>query len=216
MKTPDKTTEAVKRRYDRYAPFYDLIVGRFPDRWWKLLWSKVEGKKILEVGVGTGKSFLFYPPDAELTAVDFSTKMLARARAKAEKHNVHVRLQEMDIENLKFEDNAFDTVVASLVFCSAPHPVLALMEVKRVCKPGGKVVLLEHVLSQNRTVAGLMNLFNPLAFWLVGDNINRRTVQDVVDSGLVVEEVTKLGAGIFKLIEARKNREAVRSPGSKE
>jgi len=79
-----------------------------------------------------------------------------------------------------------------------------LMEVKRVCKPEGKVVLLEHVLSENRIAAWLMNLFNPLAFWLVGDNINRKTVRDVIDSGLTVERITELAAGIFKLIEARK------------
>ncbi|OGO20498.1 MAG: hypothetical protein A2144_03070 [Chloroflexi bacterium RBG_16_50_9] len=197
-------TEAVKRRYNRIAPFYDLIVGRAPDRWWELLWSGVEGKKILEVGVGTGKSFPFYPPNIEVTAIDFSAKMLSRARGKARKLDVKVRLLEMDIQNLEFADNTFDTVAASLVFCSVPQPVRGLMEVRRVCKPEGKVVLVEHVLSKNQIAAQLMNLFNPLVFWLVGDNINRKTVQDVTESGLTVEHVIELAAGIFKLIEARK------------
>jgi ubiquinone/menaquinone biosynthesis C-methylase UbiE len=200
----DKITEAVRRRYNRFAPLYDLFVERAPGEWWELLWSKVEGKRILEVGVGTGRSFPFYPHGAEMTAIDFSTGMLSRARAKARKHGVKVRLLEMDIQYLEFEDNTFDTVAASVVFCSVPHPVRGLMEVKRVCRPGGKVVLLEHVLSENRIAARLMNLINPLAFWLVGDNINRETVRDVIDSGLTVEQVTDLTAGIFKLIEARK------------
>ena len=205
-KPTDKATEAVKKRYNRIAPFYDLVVGRAPDRWWELLWNNVAGKKILEVGVGTGRSFPFYPPDTEVTAIDISTRMLSRAYAKARKQAVKVRLLEMDVEDLEFEDNTFDTVAASLVFCSVPHPVRGLMEVKRVCKPGGRVVLVEHVLSENRIAARLMNLLNPLAFWLVGDNVNRKTVQDVSDSGLAVEQVTELAAGIFKLIEARKER----------
>jgi ubiquinone/menaquinone biosynthesis C-methylase UbiE len=200
----DKLTEAVRRRYNRFAPLYDLFIKRAPSKWWELLWSKVEGNRILEVGVGTGKSFPFYPSVAEMTAIDFSPGMLSRAYVKAEKHNVKVRLLEMDIQHLEFADNTFDTVAACVVFCSVPYPVSGLMEVKRVCKPGGKVVLLEHVLSENRIAARLMNLLNPIGFWLIGDNINRKTVQDVIDSGLRVEQVTELTAGIFRLIEARK------------
>ena len=195
--------EAVKRRYNRFAPIYDLVIDRAPSKWWELLWNKAEGKKILEVGVGTGKSFPFYPPGAEITAIDFSTGMLSHALTKAMKLNVKVRLLEMDVQSLEFEENTFDAVVASVVFCSVPHPVRGLMEVKRVCKAGGKVVLLEHVLSENAAAAWLMNLFNFLGFWLVGDNINRETVKDVINSGLAVERVTDFAAGIFKLIEAR-------------
>ncbi|MBI2831450.1 MAG: class I SAM-dependent methyltransferase [Chloroflexi bacterium] len=197
-------TDAVKRRYNRIAPFYDLVVGRAPIKWWELLWSKVEGKKILEVGVGTGRSFQLYPVNAEVTAIDFSPKMLSYARAKAQKHKLKVNLLEMNVQKIDFQSNAFDTVTASFVFCSVPDPVRGLTEVKRVCKPGGKVILLEHVRSENRVAASLMDMVNPLAFWMVGDNINRRTVEDVRASGLTVEQVTELAAGIFKLIEARK------------
>jgi ubiquinone/menaquinone biosynthesis C-methylase UbiE len=130
--------------------------------------------------------------------------MLKRAKDKASKQKVKVHLQQMDVQNLKFEDNTFDTVVASFVFCSVPDPVRGLMEVERVCKPGGKVVLLEHILSTNRIVAWLMNLANPLVVRMVGANINRQTVANVTKNGLVVEQITDLGAGIFKLIEARK------------
>lgn len=98
----------------------------------------------------------------------------------------------------------FDTVVASFVFCSVPDPLRGLMEVERACKPEGKVVLLEPVLSANRIMGWIMNLANPLVVRMIGANINRRTVDNVIKSGLVVEQVTDLGAGVFKVIEARK------------
>ncbi len=211
MYTEDKATEAVRKRYNRIAPFYDFMEGLMERRrsaeWRELLWSKVEGTNLLEVGVGTGKNFPYYPPATEITAVDFSDKMLKRAQDKASKQKMKVHLQQMDIQNLRFEDNTFDTVVASFVFCTVPNPVRGLMEVERVCKAEGKVVLLEHTLSASRIPGCLMNLANPLTVRIMGDNINRRTVENVTKSGLVVEQVTDLAAGIFKLIEARKKSE---------
>jgi len=173
-------------------------------KWRELLWSKVEGTHILEVGVGTGKNFPFYPANAEITAIDFSQKMLQRAKYRASKDKVKVHLQQMDVQHLEFEANTFDAAVASFVFCSVPDPVRGLMEIERVCKPGGKVVLLEHVLSPNRILGWLMNLANPVVVRIAGANINRRTVENVAKSGLALEQVTDLGGGIFKLIEARK------------
>ncbi len=207
MMMRDKTTEAAKRRYNRIAPVYDLMEilverSRY-GKWRELLWSKLEGTKILEVGVGTGKNFPYYPLKADITTIDFSEKMLSRAREKAEKQRVEVNLKYMDVQHLEFEDDTFDSVVASFVFCSVPDPIRGLAEVKRVCKPEGKVLLLEHVLSTNRILALLMNLANPIVVRTMGPNINRRTEENVVNSGLKVERVTDLTAGIFKLIEAR-------------
>jgi len=211
MKTESKITEAARKRYDRIAPVYDLMEGMVErsrySRWRELLWSKVEGNKILEVGVGTGKNFPYYPSHTEITAIDFSKKMLSRAQEKAEKQGITVKLQQMDVQNLTFEDNTFDTVMATFVFCSVPDPVKGLKEIGRVCKPGGKVLLLEHVLSANRTLAFLMNLVNPIVVRAMGPNINRKTVGNVANSGLKVEKVTDLAVGIFKLIEARKEKQ---------
>jgi ubiquinone/menaquinone biosynthesis C-methylase UbiE len=208
MECQDKATNIARGRYDRNAPFYDLMEGliewaRFK-QWRPILWSKAEGTRILEVGVGTGKNFPYYPAGAEITAIDFSDKMLERAKAKAMSRDVNVHLQQMDVQSLEFQDNTFDTVIASCVFCSVPNPLRGLMEIERVCKPGGKVLLLEHVLSANRMLAMLMNLANPLTVRMMGPNINRQTVENVMKSGLVVENVTDLWLGIFKLIEARK------------
>lgn len=204
----DKATETTRRRYDRNASVYDYMEG-IPERWrfgkWrKMLWSNVQGNNILEVGVGTGKNFPYYPASAEITAIDFSEKMLARAIRKARKQGVTARLLQMDVQKLEFADNTFDTVVATFVFCSVPDPILGLKEIERVVKPGGTVLLLEHVLAANGILAWVMNLANPVVVRLMGANINRRTVDNVARSGLVIDHVTDLAAGIFKLIQARK------------
>jgi len=112
----------------------------------------------------------------------------------------------MDVQNMSFEDSAFDTVVAAFVFCSVPDPIKGLQEVKRVCKPGGKILLLEHVLSDNRVIAWIMNLVNPIVVRVMGPNINRRTVENVANSDLKLEKVIDLAAGIFTVIEGRKER----------
>ena len=207
MKTESNNTEAARKRYNRIAPFYDFMEGLVErsrySKWRELLWSKMEGNKILEVGVGTGKNFPYYPSNVEITAIDFSQKMLDRAAEKARRGGMKIVLQQMDVQSLGFEDNIFDTVVATFVFCSVPDPVKGLTEIKCVCKPGGKVLLLEHVLSANRILAFLMNLLNPVVVKTMGPNINRETVENVSAGGLMVEKVTNLAAGIFKLIEAR-------------
>ncbi len=198
-----------RHRYNLFAPLYDPLLGLVEGpgfvEWRKLLWSKVEGKKILEVGVGTGRSFPFYPPGAIIIAIDNSSNMLKRARKKAEQQNVWVNLELMDVQQMAFPDNTFDTVVSSLVFCSVPDPISSLKEVRRVVRSGGKVVMLEHVISDKRWQARLMNLINPPIAALTGENFNRDTAENVEKSGLIVEKVTRLSS-IFRLIEARKER----------
>jgi ubiquinone/menaquinone biosynthesis C-methylase UbiE len=92
------------------------------------------------------------------------------------------------------------------LFCSVPYPLVGLKEVKRVCKPTGKVVLLEHGLSENRVMAAFMNIADPIIAWVTGaEHINRKIEESVVQSGLRLENVTKLDrTGVFKLVEARK------------
>lgn len=206
-----KTVEIVKKCWDGAARTCNLTLA-FIERlcfgnWRQLLWSKAEGTHILEVGVGTGNNFPYYPPQAGITAIDFSGKMLEQAKRRAVRSNVEVYLQEMDVQNLEFGDNTFDTVVGSYLFCMVPDPVRGLIEIKRVCKPGGKVVLLEHVLSNNRALAWLMNLVNPLVLRMFGDNINRKTVVNVCKSGLIIEQVSDLEGDTVRLIEARKRKD---------
>lgn len=201
-------TMIIKRRYDRLAPFFDAMEGAlewaFFKRWREILWSKVQGPKILEVGVGTGKNFPCYPPGCEIVAIDFSEKMLQRARQKSIARGIAVELQLMDVQQLAFADDSFDTVVATFVFCSVPDPLQGLQELYRVCKPGGKLVLLEHVLSSRPPLARLMNFLNPLVVSMVGANINRKTLDTVRQSGFHALRLDAVSGDIVKLFTARK------------
>lgn len=207
MPSINKATGIALKRYNRIASTYDHMEGfverAYFSKWRRLQWSKVEGRHILEVGVGTGKNFPYYPANADITAIDFSDEMLKRAGERAKRQKVKVQLLQMDVQSLDFEDNSFDSVVATFVFCSVPDPIQGLNEISRVCKPGGKIVLLDHVLHSNVILGTIMSFASPLVVRLMGANINRRTVNNVIRSGLILEKVTELGVGIFKLIEAR-------------
>ncbi len=205
MKTDTETTI---KRYNRIAPFFDVMEGLMEwallSNWRKKIWNKVSGKKILEIGVGTGKNFPFYPVDKEISAIDFSDNMLTRARKKAGQEQIKVDLSLMDVENLNFADNSFDTVICTFVFCSVPNPGQGLQEIYRVCKPGGQVLLLEHVLSSRPFVAVIMNFLNPIALIIAGANINRKTVETVQQCGFKSVDIDTISGDIVKIISAEK------------
>ena len=150
-------TRVTRKRYDRLAPFYDLLEKPLERRqfaqWRARLGERINGKRVLEVGVGTGKNIRYYPQGAKVTAIDLSPRMLTRARRKVEASTVEVDLAEMDVQNLAFPDQSFDTVLATFVFCSVPDPVRGLRELLRVCRQGVKMGGLEILFQQN---------FNPL------------------------------------------------------
>ncbi|HEY76127.1 MAG TPA: methyltransferase domain-containing protein [Thermoflexia bacterium] len=206
---PDaRETAATRARYDRIAPLYDWMEGLAERRyqgWRRRVWSLVNGPRVLEVGVGTGKNIPYYPPGLQVVGIDISQRMLERARRRAERLGVPVALLQMDGQALDFPDDTFDSGVATFVFCSVPDPILGLREMRRVVRPGGRIVLLEHVRPENPLLGRLMDLLDPLVARLMGPHINRRTVDNVRRAGLTLERVEDLGAGgIFKLIVARK------------
>jgi len=199
----------IENKYDRLAKFYDLVeipLERFLySKWRKKYFSPLDGK-ILDVGTGTGKNIDYYHPMAEVTAIDISEAMLNFAKKRlAASGREHVRLLKMDVEDLFLESDQFDYCISNTVFCSVNHPVKGLKEVKRVLKPGGKAVMIEHVLSKKRKIAYLQGKANPIARAIIGDNINRDTGANIVEAGLNLTLEKNLAMGdVFRLFEATK------------
>ena len=171
-------------------------------RWRRKVFDSLDGDTILEVGVGTGKNLDFYPVGKPIAAIDFSPGMLSRARRKAEEKGLNVDLVEMDVQDLQFDDQSFDTILATFVFCSVPDPIRGLQEVKRVCKRGGKIILLEHVRPGSTLLGKIFDLLNPITVKLMGVNINRNTVENMKRAGLNVLEEKNLFRDVVRLVVA--------------
>lgn len=202
----ERATELTRARYQRMSAIYDSMEGMAERRyrpWREKLWAMATGPRVLEVGVGTGKNMPHWPKGTQMTAIDLTPGMLDIAHRRARELGLNADLRLGDAQALDFSDASFDTAVATFVFCSVPDPVLGLSELARVVRPGGQVLLLEHMRSANSTLGALMDLINPLVVRLTGANINRPTVANVWASGLRVERVEDLGlGGIFRFIVA--------------
>ena len=133
--------DEIADQYDKKIWFDQYILGVARLR--KQLMSKASGK-ILDVACGTGLNIPLFPSGSDITAIDLSSKMLEIARQRATKLNLNLNLAIMDAEHLEFPDGYFDTVVSALSTCTFPNPVKALQEIKRVCRPDGLILLLEH------------------------------------------------------------------------
>ena len=205
----DQATRTVHDRYNRVARFYDFEqavgMGLIFRSLRRELWRRApETGRILEIGVGTGINMQHYPPRAEMTAVDISEKMLARASKRAAKAEQPVTLRLIDAQHLEFDDASFDAVAATCVFCSVPDPVAGLRQAWRVLRPGGRLLLLEHVRSGNPVTGKVMDWLNPLVVRIEGANINRRIDDNLRAAGVVDFEMSRHFFGIVRLIEARK------------
>jgi phosphatidylethanolamine/phosphatidyl-N-methylethanolamine N-methyltransferase len=156
----------VERVYEKLSKVYDLIFGPtlHPGRLVALERMGIKpGDRILEVGVGTGINTSLYPPHCQVTGVDLSSSMLEKARERvAREGHRNVRLLEMDAQNLTFADGAFDIVYAPYLVSVVPDPVQVAREMHRVCKPGGKIIILNHFRSTNPILSRLERAISPL------------------------------------------------------
>ena len=181
--------------YSEFAPLYDKIFG-------KIFYSRLEqvienldippGAKVLEVGAGTGTSFPAYPAHCEVIGIDLAPDMLARAQQKIDDNGwMHLKVLEMNALDLEFPDNTFDYVMAFHVVTVVPDPVRMVAEAKRVCKPGGKIVVVNHFTSDFPLIGSLTEALDPLTRWL-GWRTDLRLKPFIKTTNLTIERVYKL------------------------
>lgn len=196
------------RTFDRIASPYDRGMAPLERLGLRSLRSRLVPHargRVLEVGVGTGANLPYYPSSTCVTAIDESPDMLAVAARRAGALGNRVSLGLMDVESLAFPAGQFDTVVASLVFCSVVDQRRALGELRRVLKrPGGRLLLLEHMRPDSRPLAWAADLLNIPWYAFNGRcNLNRETQQAVVQAGFELAQVESVLGGLIRIIIAR-------------
>jgi ubiquinone/menaquinone biosynthesis C-methylase UbiE len=206
---PNKDTKAIKedirQKYNKFARWYDLA-GKIPEllglrRLRRSLLRHASGR-VLEVAVGTGKNLQYYPKNCGIMAVDLSPAMLGIARKRVKKLGLDVSLLVMDVENLAFRDGSFDTVVDSMGLCTFPDPIAVLREMARVCRPEGKILLLEHGRSDREWLGGWQDRRADQHAKLLGCRWNREPLELVRQAGLRIISARRTFFGTIHLIEA--------------
>lgn len=146
---------------------------------------------VLEIGAGNGLNFAFYDPDTveRVEATEPDSAMLRYARERAAAARVHVNLTQAPVESLPFADESFDSAVVTLVFCSVADPLRGLSEVRRVLKPGGALLMVEHVRAHGAVAATMQNIITPITRIIAGNcHWNRNTEKTVIEAGFQVEQ----------------------------
>ena len=168
----------------------------------KRLFSKIRGKTLF-VAAGSGLNFRNLPPEAEIVAIDIDRGKLVRAQQRAGTCGGAISVQYADVQGLPFADSSFDSIATASTLCSVPDPVAALQQMHRVLRPGGKLLMFEHVRSRNLLVGAELDLLSPVMRFL-GPVVNRDTISAVRAAGFTVDLVTCGYLDVFLLIEAHK------------
>ncbi len=207
---PPSTTgarERVRDHYEERASSYDRVI-RLPEallfadgRRWAC--EQAQGE-VLELAAGTGRNLPYYGDDVRLTAIELSPAMLGVARGRAERLGRPADLRVGDAEALDFPDERFDTVVATLALCSIPDDRRAVAEARRVLRPGGRLVLLEHVRSPVDAVRAVQRLLDPLFIRFECDHLLREPLDHVRAESLEVESCQRFKWGLVERLVATK------------
>ena len=200
-------TDRIRGIFDKQAPKYDTSMARFErllfsgNREWAC--SRARGE-VLEIAAGTARNLPFYPKDVRVTGVELSPEMADLGRKRAEELGRSIDLQVGDAEALDLPDESFDTVVCTYGLCTIPDDAAAVREAKRVLRPGGRMLLAEHVRSPNPVVRTIQRVLDPFAHRFGGDHLLREPLDHMAAEGFEVEEVKRAKAGWVELVSARK------------
>jgi ubiquinone/menaquinone biosynthesis C-methylase UbiE len=200
-------TAKLRRIWGACAPRYDRSM-RPMERWWitggrPWVASRAVGE-VLEVAVGTGLNLPHYPSGVRITGIDLTPEMLAVARQRAERLGLDVTLREGDAQALPFADASFDTVVCTLGLCGIPDDRKAIAEMKRVLRPGGRLLLLDHVGSTWWPIWVVQRLVELISVRVAEEHYTRRPLPLLVEAGFDIVESQRLRAGTVERVFARR------------
>lgn len=194
--------------YTNIARFYDLLDLPFEyfryRKLRKILWQGIKGR-ILDAGVGTGRNMPYYPDDSNVTGIDLSSAMLGRAHLRKQKTGANVDLLERDVCDTGFSDDAFDFVISSFLFCVLDDELQrpALVELKRICRPGGEIRILEYAYSKKPFKRFIMKLWAPWVKFAYGATFDRNTEQYVEAADLQLVKQQFIYGDIIKILIIR-------------
>lgn len=171
-------------------------------RWRRNLIGQAQGD-VLELAVGAGANFPYYPREVRITAADFSSAMLEKAQQAAGHYHVNANFVCADMEEMSFPGQSFDTIVSTLSCCSYQNPLEMLKKMNRWCKPDGTILLLEHGISSNFVVSTLQRALNPLLYRVYGCHHTRDIIGLVRESGMQISKVESYSLNMIHLIWAR-------------
>lgn len=195
--------EKLVRIFDKQAMQYDRRrEGSNQGEWRKSLLSCAKGE-VLELAVGAGANFPFYPLDVKVTATDFSEEMLKKARQAAEKYRIEGNFICSDIEELQFADHSFNTIVSTLSFCSYKQPLMVLDRIKRWCRPEGSILFMEHGISSNLAISTAQKILNPLLYRVYGCHHTRNIPELIRTAGLTIDRVESHWMNMVHVIWAK-------------
>ncbi|MEV0273529.1 methyltransferase domain-containing protein [Hamadaea sp. NPDC050747] len=200
-------TARQKRVWDKSAPSYDRQIQLFERIWFtgSREWlGERAGGRVLEVAIGTGRNLPHYRPGVTVTGIELSPAMLAYARRRAADLGLAADLREGDAEHLPFDDASFDTVVCAFSLCTIPRPPAAIAEMRRVLRPGGDLLLVDHIGSTWPPIRAGQWLLERLTIRAAGEHFTRRQLPLVRAAGFEIVEAERLKAGSVERIHARR------------
>ncbi|MGH9217486.1 MAG: class I SAM-dependent methyltransferase [Acidimicrobiales bacterium] len=204
----DQQNARRQRAWDKQASRYDRQIG-----WWERhvlgrgnrAWAAQRARgDVLDVAVGTGLNLPFYDTDLKVTGIDLSPAMLDIARQRAAGVGRDVDLREGDAHHLPFENASFDTIVCTFSLCNIPDPHQAVSEMRRVLRPGGRLILVDHIRSTSRPIYWLQKAIEPISVRIDGDHMTRRPADIVQQLGFDIVERDRFRRGIVERLVALK------------